>query len=498
MESGTRRTLQLTAPEVSAGRLTNTKADDLLAVAWPKPYVSGQHFVIRRSADTSAVEIFDKSSNGTFINSVLLGKGKSAVLHNGDVIQLRFRGVDKLVLTLSIHDIDGEQVSRANKRQRIVSDDNAQVKSHSAESNLSAIRIAALEQDNKQHEARIESYITKLETSTRENSILLRDLKAAQGDVQEKGLLVDDLKQQCSTLEAHNSAIEVRYKKLEESLQSQKSNNDKLRSQLLAAEEKSVQANELTLKIETLTDELNHRKSQSESNASICTELNATLENERRLRESAELECDNATRALDILKKTLLEKERAHHRLDSELIAAKMKLQKSQRRVEMLESMARQVNDEDCENKVMFEENMSTLYASIKKLQDEVLCFEKSYPRHRASETVQSNFEAMKQLECEQIDMDDGMHQAEVETSCTQLHSQETGLNKTVSESTVAFSKNTMETMGCTQTIVGATMESVETSKSGNQSGDRQCSMYESISITEDEVDMERVETGKS
>ena len=308
VESGKERMWQLTTDDVAAGRTTNTKADEKLNIKWSKAFVSGLHFTIKRSADGSNFEIFDKSSNGTFVNSTLIGKGKSSPLCNGDTIQLRFKNEDKIMLHFSVKDDVKDDVkdnnTHNNKRKRVEVDMDSKREGDDDDrrSSFLSSKISALEQDNRQQEARIETYITKLETCAREKSNLLRDLKASQDEAVTKGLQLEELKEQCSAHEVHIATVEARARKLEDSLQSQKNYVEKLRGQLALSEEKSAQANELLLKVETLNDELKHRTSQYDSRASLCDELTVSIDNERKIREEAQLKLSANKLELEKLK----------------------------------------------------------------------------------------------------------------------------------------------------------------------------------------------------
>lgn len=503
VESGSRRTWDLSSNEVSVGRMTQTKADDKLTIKWPKAYISGHHFSIKRSKEGEMCELFDHSSNGTFKNGELIGKGKSSELRNGDIIQLRFKQVDKIILTFIIFSVDNSDSvndKSSNKRKRVKTEEEADDKaSHRRDAdNLSFIRISALEQDNKQQEARIEAYITKLETSARENSNLLRELKAAKDDAQEKGSQLEELKQQCLVQEAHTATIEARVHKLEENLQAQKANTEKLRCQLAISEEKSAQTNELLLKVETLSDELKHRKSQNDSRSTICDELSLSLDNEKKLKEAVELQLDDCKDALAHSRTEALHLKHLNDVLKEEQSHTNSKLRESQAKIELLEAMARQVKIEEESNVAVFKRQFAAISASFDQLQAEVTSFGNSFPPQPTRATIESCFLAMEQLqdsaaiekvEGQQQQQDGGDQDA---PSCTQVHTPDR-MKKTVSgDSTIAFSKSSAENLECTEMI------STEMPKAGLTANSeyRQCSMYDTISMTEEGVDMEKIEEG--
>jgi pSer/pThr/pTyr-binding forkhead associated (FHA) protein len=543
VESGGQKTWELSTDEVTVGRLTNTKADNKLTIKWPKAYISGHHFSIKRSSDGLLYEIFDKSSNGTFVNATLVGKGNSSVLNSGDVIQLRFKHVDKIILTFKVFEKGSAEHSiivtdRSSKRKRVETEDQEQqdkkdAKGSRHESNLSSIKITALEQDSKQQEARIEAYITKLETSARENSNLLRELKAAQDASQEKGLQLEDLQQQCAVQEAHTATIEARARKLEESLQTQKTYGEKLRGQLAVSEERCTHTSELLLKVETLTDELNHRKNQSDSRSTMCDELSLSLENERKQRESVELELHDCKLDLGRSQKEAHEYQRLNDVLQAEQRLAKRLLDDSQAKNELLEAMATQLQAEEDGNATDFRTQISAISSSIGRLHAAVKLFESSHPPLRTSDTVaaclakvaqltstagptaaggvgaSANFSAGDHppLSHQPQEQEQGLAganctqvpAASVSSLCTQgnEHTPDRMKKTTSADSTMAFSRNT-ENLEFTQ-MVGATVESTDMPKAGyNTLENRQCSVYDTISMTEEEADLGKIEDGSS
>ena len=520
VESGSQRTWELTSDEVSVGRMTQTKADDKLTIKWPKAYISGHHFSIKRSTDGVGYEIYDNSSNGTFKNGELIGKGNSCVLQSGDTIQLRFKQVDKIILTFSLSTIDSNAIAKninaepsvsfSSKRKRVETEEpdhtsraDHEVKGgHNRDSNLTSIKISALEQDSKQQEARIEAYITKLETSARENSNLLRELKAAQDDAREKESLLEELKQQCSVQEAHVITMEARAHKLEENFLSQKAIGEKLRSQLAISEEKESQVTELLLKVETLSDELKHRKSQNESRSVLCNELSLSLDSVKKQKESAEVELDHCKYALEQSRTETLGFKRNNYTLEMELRNVKGGLNDSLAKNALLEAMARQIKDEEDGNRAVFRNQISTICGSIEQLQADVTTFNTSYPPQNPHATIEACFRAMEQLQhSNTVDHPEQhqQHQEELEApSCTQVHSPDR-MKKTVSgESTIAFSRNSVENLEFTQ-MVGATIDSTDLPKTGYtfNTDHRQCSMYDTIIMTEEEgVDLGKIEDG--
>lgn len=502
VESGARRTWELSTDSVSVGRLTNTKADDKLTIKWSKAFISGHHFSIKRSVDGTAVDIFDYSSNGTFVNATLIGKGKSCSLKSGDVIQLRFKQVDNIVLTFHVYSTDSREGSGSvgehpSKRKRVEADPpKNDARGRTNDSNLSTMKISGLEKDIKQQEARIEAYIAKLETSARENSNLIRDLKVAQDDAEAKGQRCEDLQQQCSVQESHSATVEARSRKLEESLQAQKLLGEKLRSQLALSEERSAQTKELLLKVETLSDELTHRKSQSDARSTLCDELTLSLETERKQKENIEHEFDICRSSLEMARREVLELKCSHESLQAELLIDRKVAEDSRARVELLEGLARRMQSEEGRVVSSFRSHVATITASIGQLQRGMQNLEESFPSSSVGDAVESCFLAMQQLPG--LITEDQQEKQQQEALCTQVLSPER-MVKTISgesSTTVAFSRNTEINLDCTQTI-GTSIESADISKIGCTNPEyRQCSVYDSISLTEDEIDVEKLKSG--
>ena len=55
------------------------------------PYVSMNHFMIKRNADHTGRTIVDLSTNGTQLNGVLIGKNNERMLEHGAKISIKFK-----------------------------------------------------------------------------------------------------------------------------------------------------------------------------------------------------------------------------------------------------------------------------------------------------------------------------------------------------------------------------------------------------------------------
>lgn len=77
--------LNLSADETLVGRVSNESTPD---VAFTNPFISRQHFVIRKAADDRAVLLDLGSRHGTEVNGVRLSPNTPYTLNNFDIIRL--------------------------------------------------------------------------------------------------------------------------------------------------------------------------------------------------------------------------------------------------------------------------------------------------------------------------------------------------------------------------------------------------------------------------
>jgi chromosome segregation ATPase len=298
----------------------------------------------------------------------------------------------------------------------------------------------------------------------------------------------------------HSATIQARAYNLEEQLQTQKSHGEKLRTQLTASAERSSRTSELLLKVETLTDELTHRKSQLDARTAMCDELSLSLEAELGRRESAEQEVHQSRHELDCLQQELNKCQHENDQLQAEQQSTSSKLQQSISKIALLETMKQQIVSDDNDNKSQFDRNMQVLLASIGQLQANAEAFETSYPRKSICGCVESCSAAMELLEREgsaQQTRDQDQRQDQTLPTCTQVHSSpDPSMRKTVSgDSTIAFSRHP-ENSEFTQ-VVGATVEFAEATKLAcHHSEHRQNSVYDTINMTEDDIDIGKIEEG--
>mmetsp|Transcript_13637 Transcript_13637/g.20440 ORF Transcript_13637/g.20440 Transcript_13637/m.20440 type:complete len:566 (+) Transcript_13637:122-1819(+) len=268
------------------GRLHDNTTFTLL-----KPYISAKHFSISRNklSDTdSTYRVSDFSSNGTFLNDVLIGKGKSNELHHGDRISIKFRGDTKAIFEFECSninpteepDLPPNKSQRTENGKRLYSSMEDSGESSSGNINSSK-RLAALERESKQQEQRISGYITKLESTAREVGNLQRDLKEAKDEVKQRDAKIAELTQNRLALESSTAALEARCRHLDESLASMRQQVEQQREQLRASEEMSSSVAELRMRFDNLTDELNHKRTQHESALEEVEEISAVLKKER-------------------------------------------------------------------------------------------------------------------------------------------------------------------------------------------------------------------------
>ena len=222
-------TIPLIENEVILGRIEGEKV-----IVCNKPYISGKHFQINKITKNETeidYEIIDYSSNGTYLNNELIGKGKTLKLKSNDNITIKFRGVDKInfqfILLNNNNNTNNNgsnnlienieppikyQRSSLNKRTAsaiaFVSSSPSPSSSSGTDSNLLGTnmipidedsaktkRINSLERENQQQQVRITNYITKLESSAREIGNLQATHQATREVLQEKENQLIEMKQ---------------------------------------------------------------------------------------------------------------------------------------------------------------------------------------------------------------------------------------------------------------------------------------------------------------
>jgi pSer/pThr/pTyr-binding forkhead associated (FHA) protein len=203
--------------EIVIGRL-----DESSSYILNKAYVSAKHLVIRRTCEGDGIEqyvIEDYSSNGTYINGELVGKGKCKNIRNNDQISFKFRGVEKLVFKFMIND-SNEESEPPLKCQRI---QNKRSHGSLAEIDISASkRINALEREIQQQDLRITNQSTKLESSAREYGNLQTTYLATREALNEKENELTEAKQTRLMLESSLAAMEARCRNLDDSVSNMK------------------------------------------------------------------------------------------------------------------------------------------------------------------------------------------------------------------------------------------------------------------------------------
>jgi pSer/pThr/pTyr-binding forkhead associated (FHA) protein len=204
--------------EIVIGRL-----DESSSYILNKAYVSAKHLIIRRCDGGDGIYRYvveDYSSNGTYINGELVGKGNTKNIEQNDQISFKFRGVEKLVFKFMIND-SNEESEPPLKAQRI---QNKRV--HASMSNdidISASkRINALEREIQQQELRITNQSTKLESSAREYGNLQTTYLATREALNEKENELNEAKQTRLMLESSLAAMEARCRNLDDSVSNMK------------------------------------------------------------------------------------------------------------------------------------------------------------------------------------------------------------------------------------------------------------------------------------
>jgi pSer/pThr/pTyr-binding forkhead associated (FHA) protein len=226
-----------------------------------KPYVSAKHLSIIRSSSSpssdaiSTFTIHDYSSNGTYLNGELIGKGNSRALCHNDLIQFKFRGIEKLIFKFLITETtiltekkqDGslnrdrerdrdhdegppQKKQNINKRNHssLHENNNNHSNNNNNSSNSTAMdssltkRINILEREMQQQEIRIANQSTKLESSAREYGNLQTTYLSVRELLNEKENELTEAKQTRLILESSLAAMEARCRNLDESIANMK------------------------------------------------------------------------------------------------------------------------------------------------------------------------------------------------------------------------------------------------------------------------------------
>lgn len=200
--------------EIVIGRL-----DESSSYILNKAYVSAKHLIIRRCDEGNGVQQYvveDYSSNGTYVNGELVGKGNTRKIEENDQISFKFRGVEKLVFKFLIND-SNEESEPPLKSQRIQNKRNHASINHDMDISVSK-RINALEREIQQQEIRITNQSTKLESSAREYGNLQTTYLATREALGEKENELNEAKQTRLMLESSLAAMEARCRNLDDSV----------------------------------------------------------------------------------------------------------------------------------------------------------------------------------------------------------------------------------------------------------------------------------------
>jgi hypothetical protein len=211
-----------------------------------KPYVSAKHLSIIKSppippSELSSFTVHDYSSNGTFLNGELIGKGNSRVLCHNDFIIFKFRGLEKLIFKFLITETrndknisllspgavsitGGADEGPPEKKQK--KRNHGEINTHNThnstmDSSLTK-RIQILEREIQQQEVRIANQSTKLESSAREYGNLQTTYLSTREMLSEKENEINEAKQTRLILESSLAAMEARCRNLDESVANMK------------------------------------------------------------------------------------------------------------------------------------------------------------------------------------------------------------------------------------------------------------------------------------
>lgn len=265
-------------------------------------------------------ELKDLSTNGTFLNGHILGKGNSATLNNGDVISIRFKEVEKVKYTFNLVQdpsevsLDLPPIDVVNGGRRV------EDKVHSdAEYDLLKKQIAILHSEMEESDRRLASATAKREAAQHQLSELLRERD-------DTALRVAELSDRVPELEAHNSALEARCRVLDDHLAAAKTQLEIQRTKINASTALEIQISELETKLDVLKEEIALKATHAESRQKLLDEINETLAREVQARSAADAQVMKLSAGLRMTNNDLHSSQLVHSSSSLQLEEATRKL----------------------------------------------------------------------------------------------------------------------------------------------------------------------------
>ena len=280
-----------------------------------QPYVSGKHFSIEDKSTEQDPEpqfiLSDLSTNGTYLNNVSVGKGKSARLVSGDTLAIRFKDQVKVHYTFNIVRslADVPRVSPPAPAPTEVASvhvgapsSGATKQRSEAEFELQGKQIVLLQGELEELESRLAAAVAKKEAATRDLSIAQRQKDAAMTDAAE-------LKDRVSDLEAHKASVEARCRVQEEQIAALQGLLEAQKAKTSVSMEMEVQLEEFKAKVVTLKEELSAKAAQADSRQQLLDESNQQLAKEAEARAGAEATINKLRNALQSINTDLYSSE---------------------------------------------------------------------------------------------------------------------------------------------------------------------------------------------
>lgn len=232
------------------------------------PYVSAKHFSISKQG--SDVCLTDFSTNGTFLNNILIGKGNNIQIQNGDRISIKFQGEDQIVF----------EFNNNNKSTSVMP---------SEHTDILQMEIEALRQDKITQEKRISGYISQIEAANKNISLHMKEIRELSTIIEEKNTTIVELKQSVLELESNNAALQARIRNIEQTNQQLMKSNETLRNSLNESYEKISIQNESILKLQNANDTIEHLTNQYNNINNLYLKCNNQLIIESSNREKYEI-----------------------------------------------------------------------------------------------------------------------------------------------------------------------------------------------------------------
>lgn len=244
-----------------------------------RPFVSGTHFTISRSDDSFFLR--DSSSNGTYLNGSQIKKDVEVPLFDGDVISLRFKEEDQLVLTFNR--FDGDNAPGNLKFEQPIEHSFSEQQSFGESSDALTFKpqISALKEENKLLEDRLAASMNSNDAMRKEISNLQREILTLKSSIEDKNSKIADIEAAHKDLQAKSSSAEARCVNLEDGMAEAREQIRNLKSTLNSLQAKTTDNSGLEGTKQRIQDELELRNKQLETRSEAIDDLSLQVTKEK-------------------------------------------------------------------------------------------------------------------------------------------------------------------------------------------------------------------------